>query len=128
MTCADLDHLVFLMAGDAALSRRARKASRLVAVVVRLSRSRKRFERQGILVEEAALQQAETQCLADEDERARRCQRDRQRHADQDGAFEGQLAEAVARLSPGCPPERTAAIVRFAAVRGSGQAWERSMR
>jgi len=56
--CADLDHLVFLPAGDAALSRRARKASRLAAVVVRFSRSRKRYERQGILVEEAALQQA----------------------------------------------------------------------
>jgi hypothetical protein len=40
MGCADLDHLVFLPAGDAALSRRARKASRLAAVVVRFSRSR----------------------------------------------------------------------------------------
>jgi hypothetical protein len=126
MTCADLDHLVFLPAGDAALSRRARKASRLVAVVVRFSRSRKRYERQGILVEEAALQHAEAQCLADEDARARRHQRDRQRRADQDVVFEGQLAEAVARLFPGCPPERAAAIARFAAVRGSariGRSW-----
>jgi hypothetical protein len=121
MTCADLDHLVFLPAGDAALSRRARKASRLVAVVVRFSRSRKRYERQGILVEEAALQQAEVQCLADEDARARRRKRDRQRRADQDLVFEGQLAEAVARLFPGCPRERAAAIARFAAVRGSGR-------
>jgi hypothetical protein len=121
MTCADLDHLVFLPAGDAALSRRARKASRLVAVVVRFSRSRKRYERQGILVEEDALQQAEAQCLADEDARARRRQRDRQRRADQDVVFEGELAEAVARLFPGCPPERAAAIARFAAVRGSGR-------
>src|SRR5271157_1009330 len=35
MTCADLDHLVFLGAGDAALTRRAKKASVLSAVVVR---------------------------------------------------------------------------------------------
>src|SRR6266498_3734707 len=69
--CADLDHLVFLPAGDAALSRRAKQASRLSAVVVRFSRSRKRYERQGILVEEAALEQAEAQCLADEDARER---------------------------------------------------------
>ena len=34
MTCADLDHLVFLGAGDAALTRRAKKASVLSAVVV----------------------------------------------------------------------------------------------
>jgi hypothetical protein len=33
LTCADLDHLVFLGAGDAALTRRAKKASTLSAVV-----------------------------------------------------------------------------------------------
>jgi hypothetical protein len=110
-----------LPAGDAALSRRARTASRLAAVVVRFSRSRRRYERQGILVEEAALRQAEAQCLADEDARARRRERDRQRRAEQDMVFETQLAEAVGRLFPGCPPERVAAIARFAALRGSGR-------
>jgi hypothetical protein len=121
MGCAELDHLVFLPAGNAALSRRAKQASRLAAVVVRFSRPRKRYERQGILVEEAALEQAETQCLADEDARARRRERDRQRRADQDTLFEAQLAEAVGRLFPGCPPKRAAAIASFAAVRGSGR-------
>jgi hypothetical protein len=121
MGCAELDHLVFLPAGNAALSRRAKQASRLAAVVVRFSRSRKRYERQGILVEEAALEQAETQCLADEDARARRRERDRQRRADQDTLFEAQLAEAVGRLFLGCPPKRAAAIASFAAVRGSGR-------
>jgi hypothetical protein len=67
--CADLDHLVFLPAGDAALTRRAKKASGLSAVVVRWSRTRKRYERQGLLVEEPALEQAEQQCLADEEAR-----------------------------------------------------------
>jgi hypothetical protein len=81
MDCADLGHLVFLPAGNAALSRRAKQASRLSAVVVRFSRARKRYERQGILVEEAALQQAEAQCLADQDARGRRRERDRQRPA-----------------------------------------------
>ena len=52
ITCADLDHLVFLGAGDAALTRRAKQASVLSAVVVRWSRSRKRYERQGILVDD----------------------------------------------------------------------------
>src|SRR6266498_3013226 len=102
--CADLDHLVFLPAGDAALSRRAKQASRLSAVVVRFSRSRKRYERQGILVEEAALEQAEAQCLADEDV-----------------TFQVRLAEAVARLFPGCPAERAEAIACHASVRGSGR-------
>ena len=35
LACADLDHLVFLPSGDAALTRRAKKASGLSAVVVR---------------------------------------------------------------------------------------------
>src|SRR5664280_2335353 len=47
LICADLDHLVFLPAGDAALTRRAKKASGLAAVVVRFSRSRGRYERRG---------------------------------------------------------------------------------
>ena len=121
MDCADLGHLVFLPAGNAVLSRRAKQASRLSAVVVRFSRARKRYERQGILVEEAALKQAEAQCLADEDTRGRRRERDRQRRADQDMVFEDRLAEAVGRLFPGCPPGRAAAIARHAAVRGSGR-------
>jgi hypothetical protein len=119
--CADLGHLVFLPAGNAALSRRAKQASRLSAVVVRFSRARKRYERQGILVEEAALEQAEAQCLADEDARARRRERDRQRRAGQDLASQARLAEAVVRLFPGCPAERAEAIARHAGARGSGR-------
>jgi hypothetical protein len=61
MACADLDHLMFLPSGDATLTRRARAASRLSAVVVRFSRARRRYERQGVLVEEAALTHAEEQ-------------------------------------------------------------------
>ncbi len=53
-----LGDLVFLSAGDAALTRRAKKASGRSAVVVRFSRARKRYERQGLLVEEAALLRA----------------------------------------------------------------------
>jgi hypothetical protein len=121
MDCADLGHLVFLPAGDAALSRRAKQASRLSAVVVRFSRARKRYERQGILVEEAALERAEAQCLADEDARSRRRERDRERRADQDVVFEARLAEAVGRLFPRCPAGRAARIARHAAVRGSGR-------
>src|SRR5206468_3505740 len=65
LTCADLDHLTFLPAGDAALTRRARKHSVLSAVVLKFSRARKRYERQGVLVEESALAHAENECLAD---------------------------------------------------------------
>lgn len=61
LDCAELDHLEFLPAGDAGLTRRARQArqaSELSAVVVRWRRARKRYERRGILVEPAAIEQA----------------------------------------------------------------------
>ncbi len=73
LDCSDLGHLVFLPSGDAALTRRAKKASRLSAVVVRWSRSRNRYERQGILAEAGAIERAEIECLSDSEVRARRC-------------------------------------------------------
>jgi hypothetical protein len=121
MTCADMDHLVFLGAGDAALTRRAKKASGLSAVVVRWSRSRKRYERQGILVEEAALEQAEQECLADEDARMRRRERDRERRAHGDVELQASMATEITRLFPRCPPDRAEAIARHTALRGSGR-------
>jgi hypothetical protein len=121
LTCADLDHLVFLPAGDAAVTRRAKKASRLSAVVVQWSRTRKRYERRGILVEEPALEQAEQQCLADEDARMRRRERDRERRADWDVDLQARVATEIARLFPGCPAGRAEAIARHTGLRGSGR-------
>jgi hypothetical protein len=114
MECADLGHLVFLPAGDAATSRRAKKASTLWAVVVRFSTTRKRYERQGLLVEEAALEQAEAECLADAEVRARRAERDRERREERDVEFQARFAKAITRMYPGCPPERAASIARHA--------------
>jgi hypothetical protein len=59
LPCAGLGTLEFLPAGDAALSRRAKAKSDTSAVVVRFSRTRKRYERQGLLVEPEALRDAE---------------------------------------------------------------------
>jgi hypothetical protein len=121
MMCADLDHLVFLPSGDAALTRRAKKASTLSAVVVRFSRSRKRYERQGLLVQPQALDLAEEQCLADQDVRLRRAERDRIRREHGDAQFTEQMEIAIVGLFPGCPPERAATIARHTSVRGSGR-------
>jgi hypothetical protein len=121
MTCADMDHLVFLPSGDAALTRRAKANSRLSAVLVRFSRSRRRYERQGLLVEEEALERAEAECLADEEARARRRERDAQRRLDQDVELAERMAEEITRLFPRCPPERARSIASHASVRGSGR-------
>ncbi len=45
LACAGMDHLVYLPRGDAGLSRRAKLASGVSAVVVRWSGSRRRYER-----------------------------------------------------------------------------------
>jgi hypothetical protein len=121
LACADMDHLAFLSAGDATLSRRAKKASRLSAIVVRFSRSRKRYERQGILVEEGALAQAERESLADEEARARGRLRDAARREVADVEFQARMAGRILELFPGSPPERAEAIARHAGARGSGR-------
>ena len=121
MACADLDHLVFLPAGNTALTRRAKKASRLSAVVVRFSRARRRYERQGMLVEAGALVRAEQESLADEDARHLRQQRDAERRAAADVDLQATFGREIARLFPGCPPTRAETIAGHAAARGSGR-------
>ncbi|TPG34193.1 DUF2293 domain-containing protein [Mycolicibacterium hodleri] len=121
LDCADLGHLVFLPSGDAALTRRAKKLSRLSAVVVRWSARRNRYERQGILVENDAVERAAQQCLTDADSRAERRGRDQVRRAAVDERFKVQFATAIRDQFPGCPPVRADAISYHAAVRGSGR-------
>jgi hypothetical protein len=119
--CADLGHLVFLASGDAALTRRAKRTSGLSAVVVRWSRTRGRYERQGILAEAEAIERAEQECLSDAQARARRRERDKARRADEDVRFQSEFAAAIRNLFPGCPPSRADAMARHAAMRGSGR-------
>lgn len=121
LDCADLGHLVFLPRGDTALTRRAREDSSLSAVVVRFNRRKSRYERQGVLVEEAGLARAEVRCLADAEARRRRRARDAQRRAAEDVRFTDAFAEKIRRLFPACPAERAHEIAAHASVRGSGR-------
>ncbi|MFF3318858.1 DUF2293 domain-containing protein [Streptomyces sp. NPDC003035] len=121
LDCADLGHLVFLRRGNTALTRRAREASSLWAVVVRHNRRRTRYERQGLLVEEAALARAETACLADAEARARRRARDAARRAERDVEVTAALEAEILRLFPSCPADRAADIAAHAAQKGSGR-------
>lgn len=121
LDCADLGHLVFLPRGDTALTLRARTGSGLSAVVVRFNRRQGRYERQGVLVEEAALARAEERCLADAEARARRRARDAARRAAEDVRFTAAFSDEIRRLFPGCPDERSLAIAAHASMRGSGR-------
>jgi hypothetical protein len=121
LSCADLDHLLFLPAGDAALTRRSRKYSTLSAVVLKWSRRRKRYERQGLLVESDALDRAEQECLADSDARARRREREAIRRAELDEQYVASFAARIRELYPGCPPGRETAIAEHACRKYSGR-------
>ena len=98
LPCADLDPLVFLSSGDAALTRLFAKYSVLSAVVLQWSRARKHYERQGLLVEESALQRAEL-----------------------DQEYIQQFAARVRELYPACPAGRERVIAEHACQKYSGQ-------
>lgn len=121
LSCADLDRLEFLPRGDAAMSRRAKKYSSLSAVVVRFSRARRRYERQGILAMPDAIAKAEAECLADAPERALQRERNRARRIDEDAEFTAMFTTAIRAQYPGCPAEEALDIARHAALRGSGR-------
>jgi len=65
LKCAGFSDFIFLPSGDPKLTRRAKKYSPKLLIVVKFSRARKRYERQGILVTEEAFQKAEDE-IADE--------------------------------------------------------------
>jgi len=121
LSCADIDHLIFLPSGDAALTRRARKYSVLSAIVLKWSRTRKRYERQGLLVEEHALEQAERECLADKDVRIRRKQRERERRADIDRQYIKKFSMRIREHFPGCPKGREMIIAEHTCLKYSGR-------
>lgn len=121
LSCADLDQLVFLPAGDMALTRRARKHSPLSAVVVRFNRSRKRYERQGLLVAAEAIARAEDECAADAPQRASARARTALVREEEDREFLAALTQGIAQRYPGCPADEARQIAEHTGLRSSGR-------
>lgn len=121
LSCADLDHLVFLASGDAALTRRSRKYSKLAAIVLKWSRARKRYERQGLLVENAAVELAEQECKADADLRKIRRAYAAVRRAELDEKYLASFSARVRDLYPNCPIGREKVIAEHACRKYSGR-------
>ncbi len=119
LSCADLDHLEFLPSGDAALTRRSKKYSTLWTVVLKWSRARKRYERQGLLVEPEAVERAERECLADAESRERRRIREAARRAILDREYVRQFAQRVRELFPRAPAGRERQIAEHACLKYS---------
>lgn len=121
LTCADLDHLVFLPSGDAALTRRSRKYSKLSAVVLKWSKTRRRYERQGLLVESEALEQAENECKADAKQREVRRINAAIRRDELDKVYIKQFSARIRELYPNCPSKRELKIAEHACRKYSGR-------
>ncbi len=103
LDCADLGHLLFLPRGDVALTRR------------------RRYERQGLLVETAALERAQKECLSDEDQR--RIARDRAAVSREraDAQYVAQFAGQIRSRYPGCPADEASAVAGHACEKYSGR-------
>lgn len=71
LECVGMGDLEFLPAGNATLTRRAKERSEFTAVVVRWSRARKRYERQGLILEPEAVRAAEESTLTPKERRER---------------------------------------------------------
>ena len=112
LVCADLDHLVFLPSGDMALTRRSTKYSRLHAVVLQWSRARKRYERQGVLIESDALETAEAECLSDAERRERERERRRIRDAEVDRKYVAAFADQIRQLFDKCTATKSDRIAK----------------
>ena len=66
LSCAKLDELEYLPRGNANLTRYVTKNSTTHVVIVEFSRFRKKYERQGILVEKTILREARKELLIDD--------------------------------------------------------------
>lgn len=119
--CAGLGDLEFLPSGDTALTRWTTKYSARTAVVVRFSRSRGRYERQGILAEPRAIERAEQECEDDAEERKAQRAKAALARVEEDKAFAKVVADEIRRLWPGVPPAEAREIAAHTAVPSSGR-------
>lgn len=121
MTCAGLAHLVFLPAGDPALTRRALTLSSQSAIVVKFSRHRKRSERQGVLVAETAIETAKQECERDAARREKLRERRRAKDEAADREYVARFAERILELYPACPRADADTIAQHACEKYSGR-------
>ncbi|HEX7707078.1 MAG TPA: DUF2293 domain-containing protein [Thermoanaerobaculia bacterium] len=121
LECAEMDHLTFLGAGDACVTRRARKYSPIAVIVLKWSRARKRYERQGLLVTEDAIDRAEEECLGDAELRERRQMAAALRRERLDEDYVRRFAAAVRLRYPAAPRDAETRIAEHACQKHSGR-------
>ena len=121
LSCADLDHLEFLPTGNRALTVRAKKYSSLYAVVLKWSRTRKQYERQGLIVQKEAIEKAEEECFKDSDLREHRRLREAEKREELDQEFIRNFASRIRELYQSIPKGREMIIAEHACQKFSGR-------
>jgi hypothetical protein len=121
MECAGFGDLEFLPSGDPALTRRASKLSSKRAVVVRWARARKRYERQGTLVEAKAIEDARVQCAADAVKREAKNAKAAVKREAEDKVYQATFLAELKRLFPNCPEREAVEIALHACEKHSGR-------
>ena len=85
------------------------------------SRARRRYERQGRLVEADALRQAEASCLLDAEARAAKSRRRAEREKGLDQEYVTRFSAAIRKHFPSCPEGRQSEIADHACRKYSGR-------
>ncbi|EZH75774.1 hypothetical protein ATO12_03025 [Aquimarina atlantica] len=120
-SCSPFGGYVLLPPGDAAMTRRSKKHSTLCGVVWAWNQRRKRYERQGQLVEEIAIEKAKLECLKDQDIRAEKNRKAAIVREQQDKEYIVNFASAIRRRYPNCPIKREYDIAKHACEKYSGR-------
>ena len=120
-SCSPFAKLAFLKPGNAAMTRRSKKHSKLCGVVYAWNARRKRFERRGQYVEVAAIITAELECNADAADRLQKNQKAAIVRAEQDEVYIAEFSKAIRKHYPNCPPNREVAIATHACEKHSGR-------
>jgi len=120
-SCSNLEGLTFLPSGDVAVTRAAQKLSKRKAVVLRFNRSKKRFERQGILVSAEAIEAARLQCESDAPQRAKKRASSGERRLKQERTYVEQFSKRVREMYPSAPIGTELLIAEHACELGSGR-------
>ena len=89
--------------------------------VLKWSKARKRYERQGLLVQPEAIEKAEQECLNDAELRKRRREVEAEKREQRDEEFIRRFAAKIREIYPCCPKDRESIIAEHACKKYSGR-------
>lgn len=121
LKCSPFRNLSFLPSGDAALTRRSKKHSKISVILQQWNNRRKRYERKGIYAEESAIKKANIECLQDKEQRAKIRKKAAIKRKEQDIEYIKLFSKEIRLLFPSMPKGREVLIAEHACEKYSGR-------